>query len=100
ASLNRDHERHFDFRMKRQRDFISADRLDRRIEHDLRAVDLAPVGLNQTGNVTGRYRTEQLSGLACLPQDHVALAVELATKLACFALHLEVARLQFGLLLL
>src|SRR5581483_5980886 len=80
-----------------QRYLVLADRLDRRIEHDLRAADLRTVRLEQAGNVARRDRAEQLAGLACLAQDNVGLAVKLSGKLAGLSFELEVLGLQFGL---
>src|SRR5262245_794957 len=89
-----------DFGMKRQWHFVLADRLDWCIERNQRTRDLCSVILEQGSNITRGNRAKQLTRFASLTQHHVALAVELARKLAGFALQFEVARLKLDLHLL
>src|SRR5262249_25878778 len=91
-----DSDRNLNFRMERQRHFVLANRLDRRIEHDLRACDLCTVIFEQAGNIPRRNRPKQLASFARLTQNHIALAIEFPGKFACFTLHLEIASLKFG----
>src|SRR5262249_36657874 len=97
APRNRNSDRHLDLRMKRERHLVLANRLDRCIEHDLRAADLGAFLLQDSGDVARGDRAEQLAGLARLTQDDIALAVDLAGEFSGFALHFEIAGLKLGL---
>ena len=58
AARDRDGDGNFDFRVKRQRHLVLPDRLDRRIEHDLRTADLGTIGREQACDVARRNRAE------------------------------------------
>src|SRR5262245_496648 len=83
--------------MKGQRHLVLSDGLDRCIENDLRAANFGTLHLEQACDVARRNRAEQLPALACLTEDDVGLAVELAGKRAGLAFKLKALGLQFGL---
>src|SRR5262249_56734150 len=89
-----DANRNLNLRMERQRHFILAYRLDRRIEHDLRACDLCTIIFEQACDIPRRNRSKQLASFARLTQNHIALAVEFSGKFAGLTLHLEISSLK------
>src|SRR5690349_11387229 len=82
--------------MKGQRHLVLSDGLDRCIEHDLSAANFSTIDLKQACDVARRNRAEQLTALACLAEDNVGLAVNLAGERAGLAFELETLGLQFA----
>ena len=63
--------------MQRDRHLVPADRLDRRVERDLTAVDIESGRRQQADQVARRNRAEQLTRFRRLADDREVLAVEL-----------------------
>src|SRR5262249_33916781 len=83
--------------MKGERDWVLPDRLDRRIELDLAALDREATFSKQRGKIAGRHRAVELPGFRCLAQYREAAAFELLRDLLGLAAQLEIARLELRL---
>src|SRR5690606_32948732 len=73
---------------------VDAQRLDRRVQDDLRALDLAAFGADGLSDVATGDRTVQLAGFASLTDHNVALTVDLVGDLLSVGLVLLVALLD------
>ena len=91
-----DLDRGADLGVQANRHFVDAQALDRRVQDDLRALDLAAFGLDGLGDVATGDRTVQVTGFTGLTDHDVGLAVDLVGDLLCFGLVLLVALLDGG----
>ena len=82
--------------MQRDRNLVLADRLDRRIHHDLRTVDGDAVSGERGDDVARGHRAVKLAGFGSLTQHGERLAFQLRHQLVGVALGDEVARLEVG----
>ena len=87
-----------DFGVQADLHLVDAERLDRLVQHDLRALDLAAFGLDGVGDVAAGDRTVELAGFAGLTDQDVGRAVELLAGLAGLGLGLVVAGFDLGAL--
>ena len=91
---------HLDFGVQRNRYLVQSDRLDRRVQRDLSAVDSKTLFRDQQGQVARGDRAIKLAALGRLAQHREALAVELLSDLFRFPFLLEVARFELDFHLL
>ena len=91
-----DLDRGADLGVQADRHFVDAQALDRRVQDDLRALDLAAFGLDGLGDVATGDRTVQVTGFTGLTDHDVGLAVDLVGDLLGVGLVLLVALLDGG----
>src|SRR5690606_5829749 len=85
-----------DLSVQAHSDLVNAQRLDRGVEHDLAALDLAAFGRDGLDDVASGDRTVQLTRLTGLPDHDIGLAVDLGADGASVGLVLLVAGLDGG----
>lgn len=79
-----DRHHHGDVGVQLDAHVVDAQRLDRRIQHDLRAGNRSAAGRHDVGDVAGRDRTVELTALAGLADHDEAFAVDRFTSRGSF----------------
>ena len=97
AARDRHGDARLDLGMHGDGHLLLPDRLDRRVEPDLRPADHDAMALQSRDDIPHRNRAEQLSGFGRLADDHEIEAIDLLRGLGCFTLGHQVTRFEFGL---